>query len=107
MTAIDIIRHLLESDIDQPTQADVNRLAGTYRVKYLVFQSGQGPYGSGGWSRNARHRPQPTVVTKDTDSVFFQGKSVIVDGVRRLKCNVWDALKKPVRIDYPELEYAD
>lgn len=76
-----------------------------YTVKYLVFQTGTGPYGSGGWSRNARHRPQPQIVTKKTANVKFSGKSVFVDGVRRLKANVWDCNGKPVRIDYPDLEY--
>ena len=101
MAADSIVKALLDSDED----LDVKDYLAYYRVKYLVFAAGSGPYGSGGWSRNARHRPQPTVVSKDTKNVVFQGKSVIVDGVRRLKCNVWTITKQPVRIDYPDLKY--
>ena len=98
----EIIAALLE---DEDDDVDVKQLTSGYRVKYLVFATGTGPYGGGGWSRNARHRPQPEIVTKDTNDVQFVGKSVIVNGVRRLKCNVWNAGGKPIRTDYPDLRY--
>lgn len=76
-----------------------------YTAKYLVFQVGNRPYGGGGWSRSARHRPLPKVITRKTDNVVFQGKSVIIDGVRRLKANVWDFTGQPLRLDYPDLKF--
>lgn len=101
MNARQICAILLE---DEPEIGDFVSKALAYTVKYPVFQAGSGPYGSGGWSRNARHRPQPQIVTKKTIDVKFLGKSIFVDGVRRLKANVWDAAGKPVRIDYPGIK---
>jgi len=100
VNATEICSLLLEYDQEME---DFISGALSYKVKYLVFQTGTGPYGSGGWSRYAKHRPQPTIVFKQTPNVKFVGKSVFVDGVRRLKANVWDWSGKPVRIDYPDL----
>jgi len=80
-----------------------------YKVKYLVFPVGNRPYGGGGWSRRAKYRPLPEVVSVVTPEVTFSGKKVIVNGVTRLKCNVWFYGKpeKPLRIDYPDIPYED
>lgn len=76
-----------------------------YVVKYLVFSTGNRPYGGGGWSRRAKYRPAPEVVSLKTDDVVFNGKSVFVRGVRRLRLNVWQADGTPIRIDYPDLKF--
>jgi hypothetical protein len=101
MKARSVAAALLEMD-DVDVQPYLDELKST--VKYLVFPAGNRPYGGGGWSRKARHRPLPEVVTVRTDDISYTGKSVIICGVRRLKCNIWDAFGTPVRIDYPELK---
>jgi hypothetical protein len=63
---------------------------GRYRVYWYDYPTGQGAYGSGGWSRHAKHRPQPVMVIKDVDAteILFTGKSVVIAGVRKLKCTI-------------------
>lgn len=57
---------------------------------------------SGGWSRSAKHRPQPVRVEIITDDVIFTtGKSVIVQGQRKLKLNLYHPTTgQIVRADY-------
>ena len=107
MLADKIVRFLIEQeDEDDFDDFDIKDLLDDrYIVKYLVFKAGSGPYGSGGWSRHARHRPLPQLVSLRTTDVVFTGKSVFVNGVRRLKANVWQPDGKPVRIDYPEIKF--
>ena len=45
---------------------------------------------SGGWSKNAVHRPLPVVYSKKVNVVEYKGKSVYVDGKRKLKFNLFD-----------------
>jgi hypothetical protein len=60
-------------------------------------------FGGGGWSRHAKNRPAPErreVTT--TNVVFTTGKSVIVDGQRKLKVNLFKASTgEVIRADYP------
>jgi hypothetical protein len=99
-----LICKLIETD--EPLELsdfDAKEVYGpNYVVKYLEFPVGTGPYGQGGWSRGA-HRPKPTVVSLQTDDVVFKGKSVFVNGVRRLKANVWSSNGEVLRRDYPDL----
>lgn len=63
----------------------------TFKVVFPEY-IGHGSYGSGGWSRNAKHRPLPVrheIITNDV--VFTTGKSVIVNDTRKLKCNIFNA----------------
>lgn len=72
---------------------------GTFHAAYLEFPAQQQAYGRGGWGRGA-HRPHPKLVTKITSDVRLGGKSVFIDGVRRLKCNLWKMDGTAVRTDY-------
>ena len=96
---------LIEADPDEIVNPKSQLLdVKKYRVKYLVFPTGNRPYGGGGWSRQARHRPAPEVVERVTSDVIFKGASVYIDGVRRLKCNVKDLLTGEIlRNNYPDL----
>lgn len=70
-------------------------------VYWYDYPAGQGAYGSGGWSRHAKHRPHPVLVTKRPQAVEFSGKSVIVDGIRKLKCTiVRESTGEVLRQDY-------
>lgn len=100
--ATELVGRLLEGDSLKGFFKDQRR---RFTVKYLVFPVGNRAYGGGGWSRNARHRPAPEIVEVKDAVVELKGRSVIVNGVRRLKCNVWDGLGKPIRIDYPDLSF--
>lgn len=75
-----------------------------YIVKYLVFPIGNRAYGGGGWSRRARSRPAPEVISLRTDDVIFNGKSAIINGIRRLKANIWSVDGSPIKIDYHDLD---
>ncbi len=57
-------------------------------VYWYDYPAGRGAYGSGGWSRHARHRPQPVLVTRRPQAIEYSGKSVIVDGLRKLKATI-------------------
>jgi len=71
-------------------------------AQWLEYPTGQGAYGSGGWSRNAKRRPAPVLkeVVGDAELV---GKAWIIGGVRKLKCNLW-ALEdgRLLKQDYPD-----
>ncbi len=81
------------------------RISGVFVVQWFEFPTGNRAYGGGGWSRNARHRPAPERLQKIVKELEFKGKSVIVDGQRKLRLNIYDAKsKKWIRSDYPELQ---
>jgi hypothetical protein len=78
------------------------------RVKYMIikdleFPRGNRPYGGGGWSRNARHRPLPEIRTLrvPNKSIEYAGKSVYVQGIRKLKLNIFTNKGQTRRMDYP------
>ena len=76
----------------------------TYTAKWLEFpKTGR----SGGWSRYAKHKPQPVLVTVNTTNVSMEGKSVYVDGVRKLKLNLYYSDGTPIREDYYNISFAD
>lgn len=100
----ELVEKLLEADEDIDPDQYVERMPA-YQVAYLIFPAGNRAYGGGGWSRHAKHRPLPQTVRKQTNDVKFKGKSVVVDGVRRLKVNVWAFNGDPLHIDYPDLKY--
>ena len=71
------------------------------RCSWPVYDQ-HGTHGSGGWSRRAKHRPTPRWETVETQDVRIEGKSIYVNGVRRLKLNIVDAETGEVlRVDYP------
>ena len=74
-------------------------------IKWFEYPTRKGPYQSGGWSRNARRRPSPVEITKVTDesNVVLKGKSVFVEGVRKLKCNIYAENGIVIRNDYPSI----
>jgi hypothetical protein len=76
-------------------------------IKWFEYPTNQGSNGSGGWSKNAKHRPQPVVMTKIINGPDFsiKGKSVYFNGIRKLKCNVWGEDGGVIRKDYAELNY--
>jgi len=68
---------------------------------FLVYDQ-QGAYGSGGYSRNAKHKPLPRAVCVE-GKVTEKGKSIILpDGTRKLKATVFDDSTPPrlIRVDY-------
>ncbi len=91
---------------NEPDEASRQRALAAqecYRAVWLSFpKASEG--GRGGWSRRAKHRPQPERVEVRTRDVCFRGKSVIVNGIRRLKLNLFHADGRLVRLDYVELE---
>lgn len=58
------------------------------RVLYIEY-TGHGSYGSGGWSRRAKHRPLPVLHQFD-GAVEISGASILFDGRRKLKAVVFD-----------------
>jgi putative NIF3 family GTP cyclohydrolase 1 type 2 len=78
-----------------------------YIVKWLEFPTGQGPYGGGGWSSRAKHRPKPIVKSVQTSNVIFDKKSIYVNGIRKLKVNVYQLNGTPIREDYPNIKFQD
>lgn len=73
----------------------------TYAVSYLNFPST-------GWSRFARNRPRAEKVFLVTPDVRFSGKSVIIDGVRRLRANVKNLHTGEIlRRDYHDLPFEE
>lgn len=79
-------------------------LTGLFVVQWLDFPTGNRPYGGGGWSRKARHRPQPEAYQAVVREIEMSGKSFVVRGRRRLKLNIFDVDGgKWVRRDYYEL----
>ena len=79
-------------------------ITGVFVVQWFEFPTGNRAFGGGGWSRNARHRPAPEKTQKRVASLEFKGKSVIVEGQRKLRLNIYDATEqKWIRSDYPEL----
>lgn len=80
-------------------------IKGLFVIQWLNFPKGNRAYGGGGWSKSARHRPLPEPFQQVVKEYSTTGKSVIVDGVRKLKLNIFDAKdKKWVRCDYPDLK---
>ena len=68
---------------------------------YLVYDQ-TGKFGSGGYSRNAKHKPLPRVVCVE-GNVTEKGKSIILpDGTRKLKATIFDDSIPPacIRADY-------
>lgn len=67
-------------------KTETTTLKGAHRVYWYEYPARTGPYGSGGWSRHAKHRPKPVLVCRQPQRLELHGKSVLVDGVRKLKC---------------------
>jgi len=68
---------------------------------FLIYDQ-QGAYGSGGYSRNAKHKPLPRAVCVE-GKVTEKGKSIILpDGTRKLKATIFDDSTPPaiIRCDY-------
>lgn len=61
-----------------------------YQCYWYDYPTGNRAYGAGGWSRSARHRPAPELRRVPTrgSKIEFKGKSVIIDGIRKLKCTI-------------------
>lgn len=74
-----------------------------FKCVWLEYPTGNRAFGGGGWSRMAKSRPMPErteIIT--TDVVFTSGKSVIVEGLRKIKVNIFKAATgEIVRADYP------
>ena len=83
-------------DLDAALQSTVLHAA------WLEFPTRQQEYGRGGWGRGA-HRPHPVLVQKRNAHVTFQGKSAFINGIRKLRCNLWQADGTPLRTDYPNI----
>lgn len=77
-------------------------------IKYLEFPVGNRPYGGGGWSKMAKYRPLPQLVTLNVNKnqLTFSGKSVIINNtLRKLKLNIFTNRGKIIRADYPEIGF--
>jgi len=81
-------------------------LRGNFTAYWYDYPTGQNNrYGGGGWSRGARSRPQPQLVSASPSKVVLSGKSVILtindEEVRKLKVTlVRDSTAEVVREDY-------
>jgi len=61
-------------------------IRGKIIAHYYDYPTGQNnQYGAGGWSRHASSRPRPVLVTVTPKRVEVSGKSVYLDGKRKLK----------------------
>ena len=69
------------------------------QVYWFEYPKGRLPYGRGGWSKQAKYRPRPVLKTATTDQIKESGRSVIVDGKRKLKVTIIQN-GKIVREDY-------
>lgn len=77
-------------------------LRGLHRIFYYEYPTGNRAFGGGGWSSRARHRPAPVLTIKETKNPALSGKSVIFDGIRKLKCTIVRCRDGAVlREDYP------
>lgn len=77
-------------------------LRGNHRIYYYDYPTGNRPYGGGGWSSRAKHRPAPVLVIRETLNPRTSGKSVLFDGIRKLKCTIVRCRDGAVlREDYP------
>ena len=82
-------------------KTDRQKLAGNYPAYYYVYPTGNRAYGGGGWSRRAKRRPKPELVRIAPAIVETHGKSVYLDGVRKLKVTLIASTGEVVREDYP------
>jgi len=77
-------------------------LRGNHRIFYYDYPTGNRAFGGGGWSSRARHRPAPVLTIKETKNPRLSGKSVLFDGIRKLKCTIVRCRDGSViREDYP------
>ena len=82
-------------------KTDRQKLAGNYTAYYYVYPTGNRAYGGGGWSRRAKRRPAPELRTVTPEVVEIKGRSVYLDGVRKLKVTLIASTGEVVREDYP------
>lgn len=66
----------------------VETIKGPFRVYWYEYPARQGAYGSGGWSRNAKHRPKPILAVHEFSEIQLSGASVLCGTFRKLKCVV-------------------
>ena len=83
----------------------LNLMKKEYIVKWLEFPTGNRSYGGGGWSKRAKYKPKPELITIKTSHIKFQGKSVIVNGNRKLKLNIYELDGTPIREDYYNIRF--
>jgi hypothetical protein len=77
-------------------------LRGNHRIYYYEYPAGNRAYGGGGWSARAKHRPAPVLTIKETKNPALSGKSVLFDGIRKLKCTIIRCRDGAIlREDYP------
>jgi len=76
-------------------------------IKYLSFPVGNRPYGGGGWSRHAKYKPLPELVTLNVKpgQIKYKGKSVFINGQRKLKVNIFTNKGKILRQDYTDIGF--
>lgn len=91
----------ISTEMKEPSKT----ITGVFVVQWFEFPTGNRAFGGGGWSRSARHRPAPEKTQKRVTALEFKGKSIIVEGQRKLRLNIYDAIKREwIRVDYPELK---
>ena len=67
----------------------IETLRGKFTAYYYEYPAGQNNrFGAGGWSRGAKSRPMPRLVTKNPDKIEIKGKSAILDGERKLRVTI-------------------
>ncbi|MAK37178.1 MAG: hypothetical protein CMC15_13580 [Flavobacteriaceae bacterium] len=81
-------------------------LRGDFTAYWYDYPAGKNNrYGGGGWSRGARSRPLPQLVSVNPSKVVLSGKSVILtvngEEIRKLKVTlIRDRTAEVVREDY-------
>jgi len=98
------------------TQSNSTSFGPVY-VEIVDYPAGAGKYGSGGWGRSAKHRPQPQCIGFVCDEVQISGQTVrfsagiqhptavnLLSSQNRRKVNLFDLRKKTwIRTDYPDV----
>ena len=83
-------------------KTEATTLRGLHLIYFYEYPTGNRPYGGGGWSRHAKRKPAPVLTIREVLNPKLHGKSVIFDGLRKLKCTI---VRKNdgaiVREDYP------
>jgi len=86
-------------------EARLNKSLKQYVAKWYEFPTGNRSYGGGGWSRKAKYKPKPELVSVITDDIKIIGKSVYVNGIRKIKLNLYTITGDPIREDYYDINF--
>jgi hypothetical protein len=83
-------------------KTEATTLRGKHLIYYYEYPTGNRTHGGGGWSRQAKRKPAPVLTIREVLNPKLQGKSVLFDNLRKLKCTIVRKSDGTVlREDYP------